>query len=392
MLAAMKRTPAFSVALIFTAILACTGWSSGQTQDLLNGKPLNAFRPVSAWRGVAEVAAVEGKTEFTLTGEGPILVNGTTFDKSIPYLMTTEKFRDVRVELEFMVPKDSNAGIYLMGRYETQIFDSFGRKRFGSEDLGGIYQRWDPALPVGKQGFGGIAPKVNAAKPPGEWQTMEIVFRAPRFSKNGKKFRDAIFQKVLVNGVQVQENATTTGPTRSAPIQGEATTGPIAIQGDHGPVAIRKFHVTPLPDPEVVRLAELDAYWAEVSRSVKTGDFVAYQAGCHEKAVLVSGSKRVSYPLSQALTRWKKEFDDTKAGTRESAVEFRFAHRYGDATTAHESGVFCYTWKLDDGESIPEYVEFEALLLKENGKWQILMEYQKAGVEKAAWDALAPER
>lgn len=243
MLAAMKWKSAFSAGLIFTATLACTGWSSGQAQDLMKGNPLDAFRPVAAWRGVGAVS---------------------------------------------------------------------------------------------------------------------------------------------------QEDATTTGPTRSAPFECEANSGPTEIQADHGPVAIRKILINPLPDPDAARLAELDAYWAEVSRSVNTGDFAAYQAGCHEKAVLVSGSKRVSYPLSQALARWKKEFDDTKVGTRKSTVEFRFAHRYGDATTAHESGMFRYTWKLGDGEAKPEYVEFEALLLKENGIWKILMEYQRATASKAEWDALAP--
>lgn len=148
--------------------------------------------------------------------------------------------------------------------------------------------------------------------------------------------------------------------------------------------------VPPLPDPDVARLAELDAYWAEVSRSVKAGDFAAYQAGCHEKAVLVSGTKRISYPLSQALARWKKEFDDTRAGQRQSSVEFRFVHRYGDATTAHESGFFLYTSRDAGGEAKPEYVEFESLLVKEQGAWKIMMEYQKAKAEKAAWDALAP--
>jgi len=385
----MKKITVSRVGLTLMVAAACTAASAGETLDLLKGKPFDGFRPVSAWHDVGGVAAVEGKTEFILKGEGPIIVNGPAIDKSIPYLMTREEFGDVRVELEFMIPKDSNAGVYLMGRYETQILDSFGRKRFGSGDLGGIYERHDPSLPQGKQGFGGTAPKVNAAKPPGEWQSMEIVFRAPRFSEDGKKLRDATFEKVLVNGVLVQENATSTGPTRSAPFEGDAATGPVAIQGDHGPIAIRRFQVTPLPDPEVGRLADLDAYWAEVSRSVKEGDFAAYQAGCHQKAVLVTGSKRTSYPLSQALARWKKEFDDTRSGQRESAVEFRFSHRYGDATTAHESGAFCYTWRQGDGEATPEYIEFEALMLKENGVWKILMEYQKAPMEKAAWDAMA---
>ena len=360
------------------------------TVDLLDKGVLDAFREVELWRGVEKVGAVEGKCEFTVEGEGKILVNTTTREEKAPYLMTKEEYGDVRIELEFMVPKNSNAGVYVAGRYEVQILDSWGRKRFGSGDLGGIYQRWDPTLPKDRQGFGGIAPKVNAAKPPGEWQTMEIVFRAPRFDESGKKIRDATFEKVFVNGVLVQENASTGGHTRSAPFEGDAAKGPIAIQGDHGPIAIRSYKVTPLPDPEIARLEQLDAYWAEVSRAVKEGDFEAYKATCHEKSVLVSGTKKVSYPLSQALARWKHEFDATKAGTMEASVDFRFSHRYGDATTAHEAGVFLYTQKAGDAERKQEYIGFEALLLKEADGWKMMMEYQKEALTKAEWDALAP--
>ena len=71
------------------------------------------------------------------------------------------------------------------------------------------------------------------------------------------------------------------------------------------------------PD-ESARLAELDAYWAEVARAVHEGDFAAYQATCHPEAVLVSGKAQTSYPLSKALARWKSEFDATKAGKIES--------------------------------------------------------------------------
>lgn len=380
------RVPVSVVSFFVSLPLSCFG----QTQDLLKDGALDAFREVESWRGVAEVEAVEGKGEFELKGEGKILVNASKGGEKAPYLMTKEEFGDVRIELEFMVPKNSNAGVYVAGRYEVQILDSFGHERFGSGDLGGIYQRFDPSLPKDKQGFGGIAPKVNAAKAPGKWQTMEIVFRAPRFDGSGKKLRDATFEKVLVNGILVQENATTGGHTRSAPFDGDAATGPIAIQGDHGPIAIRSYQVTPLPDPEIARLAELDAYWEEVSRSVNEGDFEAYEAGCHPGAVLVSGTKKVSYPLTQALARWKREFDDTKSGKMEASVDFRFAHRYGDATTAHESGVFLYTQKVDGAEPKPEYIGFEALLVKGDDGWKIMMEYQKQAVTVAEWDALVP--
>jgi len=368
-------------------VLPCLGFS--QEVDLLKGEALEAFREVESWRGVNGVKAVEGKGEFELEGEGKILVNVAKRGEKAPFLMTKEEYGDVRIQLEFMVPKNSNAGVYVAGRYEVQILDSWGRQRFGSGDLGGVYERWDESRGKGKEGFAGIAPKENASKPPGEWQTMEIVFRAPKFDETGKKYRDATFEKVLVNGVLVQENASTGGHTRSAPFEGDAAKGPIAIQGDHGPLAIRAYKVTPLEDADVVRIRELDAYWAEVSRAVGAGDFEAYKATCHEKAVYVTGIKKVSYPLAQALARWKREFDDTKAGKMQASVEFRFAERFGDAVTAHESGVFRYTQKVEGEEMKEEFVDFEALMVKEGGKWQIFMEFQKATVGKDKWDALA---
>ncbi len=85
-----------------------------------------------------------------------------------------------------------------------------------------------------------------------------------------------------------------------------------------------------------VRIAELNQYWAEVARAVKAGDFAAYQATCHKEGVLVSGVKKLSEPLSAALTRWEKEFTATKSGQLKASVEFRFAQRLNDSTTAHE--------------------------------------------------------
>jgi len=139
---------------------------------------------------------------------------------------------------------------------------------------------------------------------------------------------------------------------------------------------------------EKVRLAELNAFWAEVSRTVKEGDFVGYSATCHPEAVLVSGSKKQSYPLTQALARWKKEFDDTKSGERESSATFRFSQRLGDTTTAHETAILRYSFRQGDGEMKHEYIHLEALLLKKDDGWKIIMEYQKAPATEAEWKAL----
>jgi len=137
------------------------------------------------------------------------------------------------------------------------------------------------------------------------------------------------------------------------------------------------------------RLAPLNGYWAEVSRTVREGDFEGYKATCHGEGVLVSGIKKTSQPLAKALERWEQDFVDTKAGKVKGNVEFRFSQRLGDATTAHETGIFRYTTFAADGQVTTEYIHFEVLLVKRDG-WKTLMEYQKSKATREEWDALAP--
>ena len=136
------------------------------------------------------------------------------------------------------------------------------------------------------------------------------------------------------------------------------------------------------------RLAELDAYWAVVSRAVREGDFEAYKATCHKEAVLVSVAKKLSQPLAKALARWKQDFINTRSGKLKGNVALRFSQRLGDATTAHETGIFRYTATARNGKTTVEYVNFEGLLVKRDGKWKILMEYQKSQATAEEWDAL----
>lgn len=140
------------------------------------------------------------------------------------------------------------------------------------------------------------------------------------------------------------------------------------------------------------RLAEIDAFWTEVARAVNEGDFEAYAACCHPDGVLVSEAKGRTEPFAAALARWKPEFADTRAGKMTAEVETRFTRRLGDATTAHEAGIFRYTARADGRAPRTDHVPFEALLVKREGRWLMLMEYQKTHVAQAAWDALAPER
>ena len=141
-------------------------------------------------------------------------------------------------------------------------------------------------------------------------------------------------------------------------------------------------------DQESARLEELDAYWAEVSRTVAEGDFEGYVATCHPAGVLVSGKSESSHPLASALEKWKKEFDETKAGGMKASVDFRFEQRWGDDCTAHETGIFRYASHIKGGEETVAYIELEALLVKKEGSWKVLMEFQKDEKTKVDWDKL----
>ncbi len=134
------------------------------------------------------------------------------------------------------------------------------------------------------------------------------------------------------------------------------------------------------------RLAELDAYWLAAARTVREGDFVGYKATYHEDAILVSHAKKESYPISKALAGWKQGFLDTKAKKIKANVEFRFTQRFGDDTTAHETGIFHYSTVDVDGTSTSDYIHFEGLLIKKNG-WKLMMEYQKSPASLEEWEA-----
>lgn len=158
-------------------------------------------------------------------------------------LVTKQKFSDVEVQVEFFIPKGSNSGVKLMGLYEIQIFDSHGVKDLTGADCGGIYPRAEEE-PVYHHIDKGVPPRTNAARPAGEWQTLEVTFQAPRFDKEGKKTTRARFVKVVLNDTVIHENVEVQYPTGSAwRLQKEIPTGPLLLQGDHGAVAFRKVRI-----------------------------------------------------------------------------------------------------------------------------------------------------
>ncbi len=170
-----------------------------------------------------ELVLKEGSGEMVNT---PSKATGKSLD-----IYSTFTHGDARIELELMVPKGSNSGIYLHGEYEVQVLDSYGRKKLGMGDMGAIY--------------GAKPPSTNACKKPGEWQKYIILFRAPKF-KDGKKVANARIDKVILNGQLLQQDVELPKPTPGGITGKEKAKGPIMFQGDHGPVAYRNIKITSL--------------------------------------------------------------------------------------------------------------------------------------------------
>jgi hypothetical protein len=174
----------------------------GTPVALFDGTSLDAFGPQS------------GDKIQNWAIEGGVAVNTPPSSN----LVSKQKFKNFRLQAEYKLGPESNSGIYLRGRYELQVLDDFGK----------------PAESHGHMAiYGRTAPRLNASKPTGEWQTMEAVLVENRVT-------------VTLNGQKVHDNAEVLAITGGALDADEAAPGPIMIQGDHAKVWFRKLVVTPI--------------------------------------------------------------------------------------------------------------------------------------------------
>ncbi|WP_144605840.1 3-keto-disaccharide hydrolase [Algoriphagus algorifonticola] len=178
------------------------------------------------------------------SGNGDIMVNLPGNKKPGNDLVSSKKFGDADIRLDYMMAPGSNSGIYIQGQYEIQLLDSWTKTNPQAGDNGGIYERWDETKPEGQKGYQGYAPRQNASRAPGTWQNLRILFKAPRFDSQGKKISNANIVSIHLNGVKIHENVELFGPTRGSLSGGEVALGPIRIQGDHGPIAIKNLEIT----------------------------------------------------------------------------------------------------------------------------------------------------
>lgn len=187
---------------------------------------LTGFRMgMAAFEGRASAAAGWSSSE---TGEIEAVVGAGD-------IRSRGEFGDVEVHLEFQLPQSDatgeargNSGVYLMGRYEVAVLDSFGVNS-GKGDCAAIY--------------GQRAPDVNACKPALAWQSFDIRLRAPRFA-DGKKQSNARIS-VWHNGILVQDDVELSGPTPGGLSDQESAMGPLLLQEHGSPVRFRNVWVRP---------------------------------------------------------------------------------------------------------------------------------------------------
>jgi hypothetical protein len=180
-------------------------------------------RDLSKWKGGA-----------WKVGDGWFEVAAGTGD-----LWSKDEFGDCQIHLEFRTPErgqgqgGGNSGVFVMGRYEIQVLNSHENATYADGSAGAIYGQWPPL--------------VNASRPPGEWQSFDILWTAPRF-KDGKLDRPA-YVTVLHNGVVIHHHQEILGSVAHravAKYEPHGPTGPLRLQ-DHGdPVRYRNIWVRPI--------------------------------------------------------------------------------------------------------------------------------------------------
>ncbi len=154
-------------------------------------------------------------------------------------IQTKQGFGDCQLHVEWAAPEAAvgesqnrgNSGVFLMGTYEVQVLDCYNNKTYADGSAASIYGQYPPL--------------VNACRKPGEWQTYDIVFHAPRFDKDGRLLHPARLT-IFHNGMLVQDNEELTGPTAHKarpPYEAHADRMPIKLQ-DHGhPVRYRNIWI-----------------------------------------------------------------------------------------------------------------------------------------------------
>ena len=195
------------------------------------------FKSYASWQEVDSVTPAKDATQLNVIGSkgASVLFKDAQEEED---LVSQGFFSDSQISFEFMLAKDARAQVYLQGRYAINLTNVASQQILTHQDAGGLDARIKDSLQAD-----GVAPLVNGAKSAGEWQRMDIKFRAPRFDDARNKVENALFIEVSLNGEIVQQNTLATGVTQSSRYGWEDQFGPLIIANVNGAVALRAFDI-----------------------------------------------------------------------------------------------------------------------------------------------------
>lgn len=229
---------------LLLAAVACTG-------------TLRAFDEWKSGINWAEPAVVTPGNNGAPPSDAIVLFDGTNLDAwtggekwvlrdgygiAHSFVTTKEKFGDCQLHLEFATPPEAtgegqgrgNNGVYFMGHYELQILDSYENKTYFDGQCGAIYKQHPPL--------------VNACRKPGEWQTYDIIFTAPRFDEQGK-LKSPGYITAFQNGILIQDHFPIQGTTawdKPPQYQPHALREPLSLYYHKDPVRFRNIWIRDL--------------------------------------------------------------------------------------------------------------------------------------------------
>ena len=206
-------------------------------------EPVPAIVDASAGRLPSDaIALFDGTGLSAWNGDWKLEANAVTVVPGTGNLVTKRAFGDVQLHIEWRTPSviegegqgRGNSGVFLMERYEVQVLDSYENTTYSNGQAGSIYKQHIPL--------------VNASRPPGEWQSYDIIFMAPRFGDDGTLSRPATFS-VLHNGVLIQNHVTVEGRTvfiGEPEYEAHDAKAPLMLQEHGNPVSYRNIWIREL--------------------------------------------------------------------------------------------------------------------------------------------------
>jgi hypothetical protein len=194
-------------------------------------------------KDLSEWQSKDGSPPTFSLKDGVMLSTNVEDPKKTKDVETKQRFGDVQLHVEWAEPTPGegtsqgrgNSGVFLMGLFETQVLDNFNNPTYPDGQCGSVYGQYPP--------------QVNVCKPPGEWQTYDIIFHHPRYE--GDKMIEPAFITTIQNGVLIQDHQRIEGPTghmhvASYPEGKQLLSGPVALQFHHNAVHYRNIWVRPL--------------------------------------------------------------------------------------------------------------------------------------------------